>query len=44
MVSDIGVHEAYGTLKILPGDPELSHVSPRPERTIALSLHVRAPF
>jgi hypothetical protein len=26
-VSDISVHEAYGTLAILPGDPELSHVS-----------------
>jgi hypothetical protein len=23
------VHKAYGTLTILPGDPELSHVSPR---------------
>jgi hypothetical protein len=23
------VHEVYGTLTILPGDPELSHVSPR---------------
>jgi hypothetical protein len=28
-VSDISVHKAYGTLTILPGDPELSHVSPR---------------
>jgi hypothetical protein len=28
-VSDISVLEAYGTLTILPGDPELNHVSPR---------------
>jgi hypothetical protein len=28
-VIDISVHKAYGTLTILPGDPELSHVSPR---------------
>jgi hypothetical protein len=29
VVSDISVQEAYGTLTILPGDPELSHVRPR---------------